>query len=73
MTSRILTICINVLLCAFGLIALLSVYAEVERREDVELQRMLVQHKADELNRAYGELDERGREMTGFDLIAKGR
>lgn len=73
MTRRILTACINALLCAFGLIALLSVYAEVERREDAELQRMLAQHKADQLNRAYGDLDERGRAMTGFDLIAKGK
>lgn len=69
--KRLYSACVWFLI-AFGIvIGLLSIGAEIERREAAELQAMMKKHRAAELARIYGDLDAKGRMMTGYDLIGK--
>lgn len=71
MIRRIYHACIWLLLGTGFVIGLLSVFAELERRDAAETNRMLADRAATERARIYGELDERGRYMTSYEAIAK--
>ena len=63
--------CIDFLIAVAFVIGLLSIIAEIERRDEIAVAQMRKQHLAKERDLAYGKLSARACYMTSCDQMAR--